>query len=86
MKRIDVVATALTFGSTIDDLADLDLGYAPPYASAMDNLHHAANILRNKRDGLARGLSPQEVRDKLTRGEDFVLLDVRTPKELEELR
>lgn len=84
VKRIDVLATALTFGATVDDVADLDLGYAPPYAGAMDNIHHAVNIVRNKRDGLAKALTPQEVRAKLERGDDFVLLDVRTPKELEE--
>ena len=30
-KRIDVIATALHFGATIDDVANLDLAYAPPY-------------------------------------------------------
>ena len=45
VKRIDVLATALTFGATIDHLPDLDLGYAPPYSSAVDPLAHAANVL-----------------------------------------
>jgi NADPH-dependent 2,4-dienoyl-CoA reductase/sulfur reductase-like enzyme/rhodanese-related sulfurtransferase len=83
-KRIDVLATALTFGAKAADLANLDLGYAPPYNSAMDPLHHAANIIRNKQDGLARTISPQEVKRKLDSGEDFVLLDVRSLKEWQE--
>ncbi|MBC7106174.1 MAG: pyridine nucleotide-disulfide oxidoreductase, partial [Firmicutes bacterium] len=85
-KRLDVAATALTAGFTVDRLATVDLAYAPPYATALDLLTHAANTLRNKLDGRARGVSPLEVRERLARGEDFVLLDVRTPKELEEAR
>ena len=80
-KRIDVLATALSFGATVDDLANLDLAYAPPYNSAMDPLHAAANVIRNKRDGLAKGLSPMAVKEKIDRGEEFILLDVRTLEE-----
>jgi NADPH-dependent 2,4-dienoyl-CoA reductase/sulfur reductase-like enzyme/rhodanese-related sulfurtransferase len=80
-KRTDVLATALTFGAKAEDLAGLDLAYAPPYNSAMDPLHEAANVIRNKLSGLARGISPQEVRDKLEKGGDFILLDVRSPGE-----
>jgi rhodanese-related sulfurtransferase len=80
-KRIDVLATALTMRGTADNLANLDLGYAPPYNSAMDPLHHAANVIRNKRAGYARSVTPQEVKSKLDKGEKFVLLDVRSPAE-----
>ena len=81
VKRIDVLATALTFGATIDHLPDLDLGYAPPYSFAVDPLAHAANVLRNKRDGLAKALTPQELKAKLDTNAPVVLLDVRTPPE-----
>jgi NADPH-dependent 2,4-dienoyl-CoA reductase/sulfur reductase-like enzyme len=57
-KRIDVLATALSFGATVDDLSNLDLAYAPPYNSALDPLHHAANVIRNKQSGQARALTP----------------------------
>jgi NADPH-dependent 2,4-dienoyl-CoA reductase/sulfur reductase-like enzyme/rhodanese-related sulfurtransferase len=80
-KRIDVMATALTMGATVDNLANLDLGYAPPYNSAMDPLHHAANVIRNKQAGYARAISPQELKSKLDKNEKFVLLDVRSPME-----
>jgi len=85
-KRVDVMAMALRFGATVDNLANLDLGYTPPFSEAMDNLHHAENILRNKIDGVAQGLSPFEVKAKLAAGEEFVLLDVRSPVEVEALR
>ncbi len=80
-KRIDVLATALTFGATVEDLANIDLAYAPPYNSALDPLHHAANVIRNKQSGFARTLTPAEVKNKLEKGDRFVLLDVRSPLE-----
>jgi len=82
-KRIDVLATALTFGATVDDLANVDLAYAPPYNSALDPLHNAANVIRNKQAGYARALTPMKVKDKLDGGDDFILLDVRSPAEWE---
>ena len=43
--RTNVVATALQAGMTVGDLADLDLGYAPPFAPVWDPLLVAANRL-----------------------------------------
>jgi len=77
-KRIDVLVAAISSGATVDDLADLDLAYAPPFNAAMDPLHNAANIVRNQRDGLARKLTLAEVKAKIDRGDDFILLDVRS--------
>lgn len=85
-KRVDVVATALSFGATVDDVATLDLGYAPPYSGALDNVIHAANIIRNKLDGIAHTITPLEVKAKMDAGEDFVLLDVRGPAEYQTMR
>lgn len=84
IKRIDVAVAAITFGAKVHDVANLDLGYAPPFSSAMDPLVTAANVVRNKLEGRAVGLSPLEVKEKLDRGDDFVLLDVRNPNELDE--
>lgn len=83
IKRIDVAVTAMTAGMTVDEVANLDLAYAPPYSEAMDVLIHAANALRNKFDGLLSGLTAAELQAKLAAGEDFTLLDVRTPDEHE---
>ena len=85
-KRIDVLATALSFSATVDDLANTDLAYAPPYNSALDPLHNAANVIRNKRSGLARALTPMEVESKFKSGDDFILLGVRSPGEWEAYR
>lgn len=85
-KRIDVAATALSAGMTVDQIANLDLSYAPPYSPAMDNMITAVNIARNKLDGMFDSISPQEVKEKIDRGDDFIMLDVRSPGEYEAMR
>ncbi len=85
VKRIDVLATALRFKATVTDVGELDLGYAPPYSTAIDLASHAANIIENKLTGLAKSITPMEVKAKLEREEDFVWLDVRSPQEFEQI-
>ena len=43
-KRVDIAAMAITAGMTVDQLAKVDLCYAPPYSPAMDNIITAADI------------------------------------------
>lgn len=45
-KRIDTVAAALQAGWTVDEFAELDLSYAPPFAPVWDPLLVAANLAR----------------------------------------
>jgi NADPH-dependent 2,4-dienoyl-CoA reductase/sulfur reductase-like enzyme len=47
-KRIDVAATAISGGLTIDDVAQLDLAYSPPYGSLWDPLLVAAQAVIRK--------------------------------------
>lgn len=86
IKRIDVAATAIKFGSNVKGLADIDLGYAPAYSTAIDALAHAANTARNKIHGLAHGIDPIEMKEKLDRADDFLLLDVRRRNEVSRIR
>jgi len=81
LKRIDVAITAMTARMTVDDVANLDLAYAPPYSEAMDVLIHGANIARNKLDGLLKGVTCMQLQAMRQAGEDVVLLDVRSPDE-----
>ncbi len=85
-KRIDVAATAIAAGMTVDQVAGLDLSYAPPYSPAMDNLITAANVARNKLDGHMVGVCAAEVHQMLQDRKDFVFLDVRTPGEHDQVR
>jgi NADPH-dependent 2,4-dienoyl-CoA reductase/sulfur reductase-like enzyme len=42
-KRIDVIATALHTGMTVEEMIHLDLSYAPPYAPVWDPILIAAS-------------------------------------------
>jgi NADPH-dependent 2,4-dienoyl-CoA reductase/sulfur reductase-like enzyme/rhodanese-related sulfurtransferase/two-component sensor histidine kinase len=80
-KRIDVAATAICAKMTVDQIANLDLCYAPPYAPVIENIITAANVARNKLDGLVEGVSPRQVWQWMQEKKDFIMLDVRTPTE-----
>ncbi len=47
-KKIDIFATAITFGLKIDEIQELDLSYAPPFAPVWDPVLIAANVARKK--------------------------------------
>ncbi|HAM53084.1 MAG TPA: pyridine nucleotide-disulfide oxidoreductase [Nitrospiraceae bacterium] len=80
-KRIDVIATAIKAGMTVDDLAEIEHAYAPPYAAAKDVVNMAGFAAQNILDGLVRPTTWDKVleMDKST----LFLLDVRTPSEYE---
>ena len=84
VRQVDVIATALRFGATLEDVAGLDLCYAPPFATAIEAVAHAANIVRNKTTGLAEGVSVYRMQELTAKGE-AVLLDLRHPHEIEKL-
>lgn len=73
-KRIDVIATAIHFHGTVDDLAGLDLAYAPPYGSAKDPVHMAGFVAQNQQRGISEGLTPLQIEGK-------TLIDVRSAGE-----
>ena len=84
-KRLDVAASAILFGGTLDQLADIDIAYAPPYGPPLDPLTTCAHVLSNKLDGLAAGISAFEAKERIEKG-DVLLLDVRTPEEFQAMQ
>lgn len=80
-KRIDVLATAIKGGLKVHDLAELELGYAPPYSSAKDPVNMLGYVAENMLDEKVETIQWNEI-DKLVAAGAF-LLDVREPKELE---
>jgi NADPH-dependent 2,4-dienoyl-CoA reductase/sulfur reductase-like enzyme/rhodanese-related sulfurtransferase len=82
VKRLDVLGTAIKFGACLQDIANLDMGYAPPYSEAMDIAIHAANALENKRIGLAHGLSPLAV-EQMKEEIPVCFLDIREADEIQ---
>ena len=85
-KRINIATMAIIAQMTVDQIANLDLCYAPAFSPVMDNLITAANIARNKLDGAMVGITPMELYQKIQDKEDMVLLDVRTHQEYEHER
>ncbi len=83
-KRVDIAVASIGAGMTVDEVANLDLAYAPPYSEAMDNIITAANILRNRLDGLVTGISARALKVRIDRGDALTLIDVRSPAEHEE--
>ena len=51
-KRLDIIATAIRGRMSTDDLAQLELSYAPPFGNAKDVVHFAGFAAANIRDGL----------------------------------
>ncbi len=75
-KRIDVLATAMTGGIRADELADLELAYAPPYGSAKDPVNQLGYVADNLMTGTVRTIGWDQV-DAI----DRYLVDVRSPGE-----
>ena len=75
-KRIDVLATAIHAGMKATELKDLDLAYAPPYASAKDPVNMAGFMI----DNISKGLKQWHLEDaaRLPRDGSVTLLDTRT--------
>jgi NADPH-dependent 2,4-dienoyl-CoA reductase/sulfur reductase-like enzyme/rhodanese-related sulfurtransferase len=45
---------------TVHDVANLEIAYSPPFASAMDVLNTVGNVAANMLDGTGRGITAQE--------------------------
>ena len=79
-KRIDAIATAMAFGAKVEELSNIDYGYAPPFNGPIDNVSTAANVLMNKLEGRLRSINPKDFQ-KIKGDPSYTLLDVRTPGE-----
>jgi len=73
-KRLDVIATALHFKGTIDDLTELDLAYSPQFGAAKDPIHMAGFVATNQQRGISPGVRSSDL-------DGEVKIDVRSPAE-----
>jgi NADPH-dependent 2,4-dienoyl-CoA reductase/sulfur reductase-like enzyme/rhodanese-related sulfurtransferase len=80
-KRIDVISTAMQGNMTVDDLAELELCYAPPVGSAKDVVNMAGMAAQNIVEGLVTQVEWRDL-EKLAHEEGTILLDVRNPDEI----
>lgn len=81
-KRIDVLATAIRAGMTVNDLERLELSYAPPFSSAKDPVNMAGYVASNILKGDVSIYHWNELPER--EKEDAVLIDVRTRREFEQ--
>ncbi len=87
-KRLDVLATALYGGMTVEDLEQLDLCYAPPFGAARDAVILTGMIAANTQRGISPSVMPSALFREMRSEKLPFLIDVRTRIEykLEHLR
>lgn len=80
-KRIDVIATLITMGGTLEDLKELELSYSPMFSTARDIVNLAALVAQNQLHGNFKQIKVDEVRPLIEKQAFF--LDVREKNEFE---
>ena len=80
-KRIDVIATAIKFGASVEDLKDLELCYAPPFATAKDVVNYAGYVGSNLLNGDFKQVHVDMVRGLVEN--NAYIIDVRERREYE---
>jgi NADPH-dependent 2,4-dienoyl-CoA reductase/sulfur reductase-like enzyme/rhodanese-related sulfurtransferase len=80
-KRIDVISTAMQGNLTVEDLAEIELCYAPPVGSAKDPVNIAGMAAQNIVDGIVEHIAFSELAEAMN-DPDTVVLDVRNPGEI----
>jgi len=78
-KRIDIFATAILSGISVEDLTHPELAYAPQFSTAKDAVNLAGYVASNILNGDAPTVHWDEL-DKLQKN-GAIVLDVRTPEE-----
>lgn len=74
-KRVDVIATAIKFGGTVEDLKDLELCYAPPFSTAKDVVNYAGYIGSNLLNRDFKQVNVDKVRELVEK--NAFIVDVR---------
>ena len=85
-KRIDVLATAISFGATAEDLFHLDLAYAPPFSTTKDPIHYTGMALNNDINNNTPLITPIELLRRIDSGEKLQIIDTRSKKQFETSR
>ncbi|WP_252227021.1 FAD-dependent oxidoreductase [Clostridium sp. ZBS2] len=80
-KRIDIIATAIKFGGTVEDLKDLELCYAPPFSTAKDVVNYAGYVGSNLLNNDFKQVNIDKVRELVEN--NAAIIDVRERREYE---
>lgn len=79
-KRLDVLASIIKRGGTIDEMVEFEQAYAPPFSAAKDAVNVAGLVADNIINGLSKVCYVEDVKDL---ADKFYVLDVRQPAEFE---
>lgn len=77
-KRIDLIASAITFGQKVTDLQRIEIAYAPPFSSAKDPVNMAGYIAQNVLEDDMKLMQVSDIDDT-----EHQIIDVREPIEYE---
>ncbi|MCK9523415.1 MAG: FAD-dependent oxidoreductase [Proteobacteria bacterium] len=78
-KQLDVIATAIAAGMTLDELGELDFAYAPPFNSPNGPVHMAAFAAENHRTHFSPVVLARDL-ERLVRSQNNLrLFDLRDP-------
>ncbi|MBC2232291.1 FAD-dependent oxidoreductase [Listeria seeligeri] len=81
-KRIDILATAITFKATAADLFHLDLAYAPPFATTKDPVLYTGMALDNAVHNNPL-ITPEAIIQRQENGEKMQIIDTRSKQQFE---
>lgn len=82
--RINAAAAYLSKGADIDEFANLEMAYAPPFSSAVDTINAAAYVAGNLCDNRLRQITMEDFyawMENVSSKPDWVSLDVRHEKQ-----
>jgi NADPH-dependent 2,4-dienoyl-CoA reductase/sulfur reductase-like enzyme/rhodanese-related sulfurtransferase len=80
-KRIDIIATSIYAGLSINDLMNLELAYSPQFGSAKDAINHAGYVGNNVLENKSPNVHWNQLDSEVQRG--VKILDVRTQAEFD---
>jgi NADPH-dependent 2,4-dienoyl-CoA reductase/sulfur reductase-like enzyme/rhodanese-related sulfurtransferase len=87
LARINAAAGLIANNGTIEDFSNLEMAYAPPFATALDALNATANVADNLASGRLRTISIEDYlawMESPSSKPDWAALDIRHPKEAAE--
>ena len=82
-KRIDVFATLITYGATVEELFHLDLAYAPPFSTTKDPVHYTGMILDNAINNNRPLITSKKIQDLIAKEEKVQIIDARVSGDYE---
>lgn len=74
-KRIDVLATLITYKASVDELFHLDLAYSPAFSTTKDPIHYTGMILENALFNERPLITSDEIRGH---EEEYQIVDARS--------